>query len=198
MSTVKTSLFSRPASEQASFWIVSALCVFAVFWFALLSPSLSELQELRGALTLSEEAIKQESQVREQLGTLEKASAEEVRVQAEFQSRLASGTEVETLLGSISQAARDSNLSVRSIEQQREIVGDLFAEVPLRITISGGYSQVEEFFTRVSSQPKLVIVTRFDAHEPVVDGERVSLSVDCYISVFRALAVGEARPSRKR
>ena len=198
MSNPTTSLFDRPVSEQAGLWLVSALSVFALVWFVLLSPKLSEQRELRNALELQEDLLKKEPHIREELEALERTLAENLMAEAGMLAAFVTAADVEVVLSSVSQAAHDSSVLVRSVERQKEIEGEIFVDVPLRISIDGSYSQVEEFLRRVSSLSKLLLVTRLTIHNSAVDGARTSLSVDCLISAYRALADGGKPSGLKR
>jgi type IV pilus assembly protein PilO len=198
MSNPTTSLFDRPVSEQAGLWLVSALSVFALVWFVLLSPKLSEQRELRNALELQEDLLKKEPHIREELEALERTLAENLTAEAEMLAAFVTAADVEVVLSSVSQAAHDSSVLVRSVERQKEIEGEIFVDVPLRISIDGSYSQVEEFLRRVSSLSKLLLVTRLTIYNSAVDGARTSLSVDCLISAYRALEDGGKPSGLKR
>jgi type IV pilus assembly protein PilO len=191
-------LFGGAASEQAGVWAVGGLVVFAIMWFVFLSPRLSEQEELRNSLGLQEEASKQEQQVRERLEKLEREGAESLREQGELQEHLAAAASLEVLLGAASQAASDSSVSIRSIERQKEIARDYFIEVPLRMSVSGTYSQLVDFMKRASSLDKLLVVSRLDVHDPVTEEDRVSLSAECYVSAYMPKDASEDRLSRKR
>jgi Tfp pilus assembly protein PilO len=115
-----------------------------------------------------------------------------------MRSRLTKVDDVETLSGQISQLAREADLVVRSVEQQRDSVGDQFAQVLVRVVITGSYKQIEDFFRRVGAQPRLMAVPRFDMREPIIKDEQVSLTAECYIAVLRDLKLEEKTAVAKR
>jgi type IV pilus assembly protein PilO len=147
---------------------------------------------------LQEDLLKKEPHIREELEALERTLAENLTAEAEMLAAFVTAADVEVVLSSVSQAAHDSSVLVRSVERQKEIEGEIFVDVPLRISIDGSYSQVEEFLRRVSSLSKLLLVTRLTIYNSAVDGARTSLSVDCLISAYRALEDGGKPSGLKR
>lgn len=198
MSTSARSLFDRPVSEQAAWWFVSALAIFALVWVLLLSPKLNEQRELQTSLGLYEDPSKKEPLVREELAALERAIFEQGQSEAHMQNLLVTSADAEVVFGSLSAVALETGVSIRSVERQREIVRDFFVELPLRISLEGNYSQLTQFLKRVSSQPKLLVVSRMHIQNRVEDGGGISLATDCQISAYRPLGESEKPPSRKR
>lgn len=198
MSSTAHSLFDRPVSEQAGWWFVSALVIFALMWFLLLSPKLSEQRELKTSLGLNEDPSRKEPLVREELAGLERAIFEQAQSEADMQNLLVTAADAEVVFGSLSAAALESGVSIRSVERQKEIPRDFFVEVPLRISLEGTYSQLTQFLTRVSSHPKLLVVSRLQIQNQAEEGGGISLSTDCQISAYRPLGESEKPSSRKR
>lgn len=192
------SFFDRPFSEQAGLWLVSALSIFALVWFLLLAPKLSEQRELQNSLGLHEDLSKQEPLIREQLATLEREISAQAQSEADMQTQMVTPADAEVVLGSLSDAAQESGVSIRSVERQKEVVRDFFVEVPLRISMDGNYSQLSQFLKRVSSHPKLLVVSRLHIQNPLDSEGVTSLSVDCQISAYRTISQVERPAPRKR
>jgi type IV pilus assembly protein PilO len=64
--------------------------------------------------------------------------------------------EIPSLLASISQSGRNSNLEFVLFQPQAEVVKDFYAAIPVNMSVTGDYHSVGIFFNKVANLPRIV------------------------------------------
>ena len=64
--------------------------------------------------------------------------------------------EIPSLLAGVSQAGKDAGLEFLLFTPKKESKKEFYAEIPVDISVSGGYHQVASFFDKVSNLPRIV------------------------------------------
>lgn len=105
--------------------------------------------------------------------------------------------EIDNLLASVSDKARDAGLDIRLFQPMPEKLKDFYAEVPVQIEVIGSYHQVATFFDEVAHLERIVNVTSFDMVEPKYDEERIVLKTNAVATSFRFLEESE-RPKEEK
>lgn len=109
---------------------------------------------------------KKHSELNLQLGSYRKKAAllEEYRKKKldkedEFYTALAAlpdAKEIPSLLTAVSKSGSDSGLEFLLFKPEPESIKDFYAEIPVSITVLGGYHQIAQFFDRVSLLSRIV------------------------------------------
>ena len=76
--------------------------------------------------------------------------------------QLPRNSDIPTLLEDIARAAQNQGLSVRGIEVMPELAFATYAEVPLRISVWGGYHDIGAFIGEVAAMRRLVTLHDFE------------------------------------
>jgi type IV pilus assembly protein PilO len=90
--------------------------------------------------------------------------------------------EIPALLTSISQSGHDSGLEFLLFEPQNEEMKDFYTEIPVSISVSGGYHNVGLFLSRVASLPRVVNIKNLQM-TPLK--EATSLNTSCTAVTYR-------------
>ena len=75
--------------------------------------------------------------------------------------QLPSDTEVPGLLEDITLTALDNGLKIESVDLESESRREVYVELPITITVEGGYHQFGQFVSGVSSLPRIVTLHDF-------------------------------------
>ena len=78
-------------------------------------------------------------------------------------------TEIPGLLEDITGAALDSGLTVRAIDVKEEYKAGFYAELPVEMSVEGGYHELGAFVSRVAGLPRIVTLHDFDVEPPAPD-----------------------------
>ena len=91
--------------------------------------------------------------------SLKKFEAELAQVNAQFQEALKilpDSREIPTLLTTITQLGKDSNLDFRLFSPQKERQRGFYVEIPVSVSVGGSYHDVATFFDRVGRMDRIV------------------------------------------
>jgi len=75
--------------------------------------------------------------------------------------RLPTDTEVPGLLEDIDDKGEESHLEINSIDLQPEKVGEFHVELPIKISVTGGYHEFGSFVSGIAGMPRIVTLHDF-------------------------------------
>lgn len=150
-----------PLAGKIATWVA----VFAIVLVVLYQVNLSDLHA-----TLEQEVQKEASLRKEFEGkvndaaNLEEYRAQMVEMEASFEAllkQLPQDTEVPGLLDDISSKGLDSGLTFRSIDLKKEVSAEYYVELPIQITVGGGYHDFGTFSSGIAGLPRIVTLDDF-------------------------------------
>ena len=186
---------------------VGALIVAAyVFWFYL--PRSQEVAEMQHTI---QELEAERAQLRKILANRKHIEAESRAVEAAFnqaQAQLPEQKEIPELLRQVSRLGQDSGLEVLLFRQQPEQLHDLYTEVPVQMSVRGGYHDIALFFDQVRRLDRIVNVADVSLQEPRLAGNQMAVDASFSATTYRFLSeeereriaepAAEAQTTRKR
>ena len=150
-----------PLAGKVAAWVLVFVIVLAV----LFQVNLSGLHE-----TLKQEEQK-ETSLREEFerkvndaANLEEYRAQMVEMEASFEAllkQLPQDTEVPGLLDDISSKGLDSGLTFKSIDLKKEVSSEYYVELPIQISVTGGYHDFGTFSSGIAGLPRIVTLDDF-------------------------------------
>ncbi len=105
--------------------------------------------------------------------------------------------EVPSLLTSVSQSGKDSGLTFLLFEPKDEKKQDFYAEIPVKMELSGSYHDVGEFFDKLAGMSRIVNVKEFEiASEDPLSTE---LNIDCTAETYKFIeSSGEDKDNKDK
>jgi len=94
----------------------------------------------------------------------------------------------EDLLQDISTAGKKVGVQIKSIDREREVRRDFYAEVPFKLEIEGSYHDLARFFEMVASLPRIVNVGAMDIKVDRESMTATTLQVTGMATTFRFLS----------
>ena len=174
---------SWPAAVKAIAGVLVAVLIFALGYFLF-------IQDLEAQLTGAQAS---EASLKEQFSTkaFQAANLEPYKKQMEEMEntfgallrQLPSDTEVPGLLEDITRTGLGSGLEFEEIKLLPEAVQQFYIELPIQITVVGGYHDLATFVSGVASLPRIVTLHDFDIKpvDPKVPGKlRMSILAKTY------------------
>ncbi|WP_047301197.1 type 4a pilus biogenesis protein PilO [Pseudomonas fluorescens] len=174
-----SSLGSWPTPLKTLVATLLLLVVLATGYGLYLSPHLRQLQQVRHEETrLKQQFAIKARQVanlelyREQLASLRNSFEQLLR-------QLPSDSEVPGLLEDISRLGLGSGLAFEAIKLQPEVPRPFYVELPIQITVTGGYHDLATFVSGVAGLPRIVTLHDFQLR-PLESGDpaRLRLSIE--------------------
>lgn len=185
------SFMDRPTSHKIGFWVGSILFVTFLFWQYFYSPQLAEQEKLASKIEDLQSKIGHERRLAANLSKFRK-EVEELDVKLKFAlQELPDEREIPDLLANISTLARDAGLEVNLFKPSPEVFREFYAEVPVKVAVSGSFHQVTTFFDEVSRLPRIVNINQVNMVDPKIGEDKISISSECVATTFRYLDEAE-------
>jgi len=147
---------SWPTAAKASvIALLFALVSFGVYWF----DTQDQLEKLEG-LERQESTLKKRVNSRAlRAANLEILKQQLVLMEKDFsklRKQLPNKTEVAALLVDISQTGLSSGLEFELFKPESEIPKEFYAELPIKIRVTGSYHEFGEFVSGIAALPRIV------------------------------------------
>jgi type IV pilus assembly protein PilO len=165
------------------------LILFYVFVFYLpRSTQISEKQET--IRSLEGEKAKLQAFLKNRANTkMEIQDVEEQFNRAKAQ--LPEEKEIPELLRQVSNLGRDSGLDVVLFRQKAEVFQDLYAEVPVEMSVRGSYHQIALFFDKVRGLDRIVNISDTNMKNPQFVGGQMQVDAAFSATTYRFLNEAE-------
>jgi type IV pilus assembly protein PilO len=169
--------------------VLIGLSVWLLFW-----PKYGEIDQLKDRLAKVEaELAKAKKNARELNDWRNKMKQKESQYKTVMRA-LPEKEEIPSLLAGISKAGKDSGLEMVLFQPKKEAVKGFYAEIPVEISVTGGYHQIAVFFDKVANLPRIVNLRRIK----MAPGSQKdsSLGMSCQAVTYKF--VESAAPQRKQ
>ena len=170
--------------------VVSALLVAiaAAYWFLSYQP----LQEQRHELADRAQQLQRElNNARSVANNVPGFEAEVAEMERELElalKQLPNRKQFEDLLQDISTAGKKVGVAIKSIDRDKEVKRDFYAEVPFKLEIEGGYHDLARFFEMVASLPRIVNIGALSIQVESESDAATRLKVEGKATTFRFLS----------
>jgi len=107
--------------------------------------------------------------------------------------------EIPSLLAGVSQAGKDAGLEFLLFTPKVESKKEFYAEIPVDISVSGGYHQVASFFDKVSNLPRIVNIRniRMKPEGNKVTASGLSLTTTCQAVTYQFIEADPKKTNRR-
>lgn len=184
-------LLDLPFKQRVLIYGGSALLIITLYLFLFHFPRSRELSIKQEKITnLENERVKLQVLLKDQ-----KKADEEVREIAALFNRvkaqLPEEKEIPELLRQVSNLGRDSGLEVTLFRQKLENLYDVHADVPVEMSVRGGYHQIALFFDRVRYLDRIVNLSDLSVKNPQdIDGQ-IQVESSFFATTYRFLSEEE-------
>src|SRR4051812_37303983 len=174
------------------FVVVSALLFYLLVWSdqkPILDQKAAEEQDLRGKFKTKHSKAVNLAVYQQQLADIERSFGALLR-------QLPGRTEVPNLLVDISQVGVGAGLEEKLFQPSPEVKKDFYAELPIKIRLTGSYHQMGEFVSGIAALPRIVTL-----HDIVIKPETKEaydvLTLELTAKTFRYLDDAEVAEAEK-
>ncbi len=102
--------------------------------------------------------------------------------------------EIPGLLDDITAAAKGHGLVVRSLDLKPEQAAGFFAELPMEITVEGGFHEIGAFVSRVAGLPRIVTLHDFDLESGLPEAPADRVRMQLTTRIYRRLDEPGGKP----
>ena len=171
--------------------VVLLAVLYGLLFYAPRSKVIEDKQQRIAAL--QSEQAKLQSQLRNWGKTKEEISEVEGRFN-QAKAQLPEEKEIPELLKQVSNLGRESGLEVLLFRQKAEAFRDLYAEVPVEMSVRGGYHQIALFFDKVRHLDRIVNISDTNMKNPQLVGGQAQ--VDATFAATTYLFLNEEERER--
>lgn len=182
-----TLINSKPKVQVWTFVVLSLALIGYLLYQFIHKQSAEELIELESKVEKLNDQILSEQRLARSLPLFRKeVRALETKLKLALQE-LPDRREIPDLLSSISSLAKNAGLEIGLFRPQLESKKEFYADVPVQISVSGGFHQVATFFDEVGKLNRIVNINRISMHDPVRTDLGIKITADCVATTFRYL-----------
>jgi type IV pilus assembly protein PilO len=183
----------RAGAVALCFLLLSGLMFYFLVWSEQ-KPNLdrvaAEEQELRNTFRTKHSKAINLNVYEQQLADIERSFGALLR-------QLPGKTEVPNLLVDISQVGVGAGLEEKLFQPAAELKKDFYAELPIKITLTGSYHQMGEFVSGIAALPRIVTLHEITI-KPVTADAYDQLSLDLTAKTFRYLDDAEVAAAEEQ
>mgnify|MGYP006287039013 FL=1 len=107
--------------------------------------------------------------------------------------------EIPSLLENVSASGRLSGLDFLLFQPNREITRDFYAEIPVKINVSGGYHNLALFFDKVARLSRIVNISDINiVHTKSTKGKQTVLKASCTATTYRFIEEESRKNDKKK
>lgn len=177
-------LGSWPAAVKVISAVLLAVVTLVMGYQFLIKDSQTQLEEQRSLETTLKEQFSSKAF---QAANLEAYRAQLVLMEESFGAmlrQLPGDTEVPGLLEDVTRAGLGSGLEFEEIRLQPEVAQQFYIELPIKISVVGGYHELATFVSGVASLPRIVTLHDFEI-KPVQEGRASKLRMGITAKTYR-------------
>jgi len=189
-----SSLGSWPMPVKAALIAVVCIVVLVLGYFLDTQKQLTELESSR----TKEISLKKDFEAKQakavQLDAYKKQMEEMKQSFGAMLRQLPSKTEVEDLLVDISQTGLSSGIEFQLFKPEAERQIEFYAELPIKIKMTGNYHQFGRFVSGIAALPRIVTLHNIQ----ITGGKEAKLTMDVQAKTYRYLDEAEISAARKK
>jgi type IV pilus assembly protein PilO len=136
--------------------VVFVAAAFLISYFWAWKPNKPELDRVRGEETKLLDTLAQKARKAANLDAYKAQLAEMEQSFGAMLRKLPNKTEVPNLLTDISQQGAGAGLEQRLFQPGQEVVRDFYAELPIKMRLTGSYHAIGAFVSGVAALPRIV------------------------------------------
>jgi type IV pilus assembly protein PilO len=167
--------------------LFSALIVVGYYYLYYMEAS-RQITTLESELTSLRAKIKEQEVI---AGNLQSFQAEVQRLEGQLSvllEQLPNSAEIPSLLKNVSDLAKESGLDILKFAPSGEVKKEFYAEIPVAISVQGGYHSFVQFADKVSHYPRIVNLSNISFSGPKLVGkDLVVATVHCKATTYRFL-----------
>lgn len=167
---------SWPSAVKVIAWILVLVLILGLGYYLSIADLKANLAREEAKEKELKEEFKQKAFKAANLEALREQMKEMEESFGALVSQLPSDTEVPGLLEDITKLGEESGLEIDSITLQSEQAREFYVELPIKISVRGGYHELATFVSGISSLPRIVTLHNFKITEGK-DG-RLSMAID--------------------
>lgn len=184
-------LLNLPPAQRRLIYFGTTALIFVIYFFSFYSPAAARVYEKEQEATELRNTL---AELRSVVVDQDDVQASIREIQGEFnrvQAQLPGQKEIPELLRQVSNLGRDSGLEVLLFRQQPEKFEELYAAVPVEMSVRGGFHQVGLFFDKVGQLDRIVNISDISMKNPKTLNGDLTIDASFSATTYRFLSKEE-------
>ncbi len=191
MSELLERIFSLPRQQKLGI-LAGAIVLLLVFDYLFVYDRLSmQISDLEQNVGIARAERDKKKALVANLPKLRATKAEYEGRLKEAVAQLPDQKEIPDLLTSISNKARESGLDILLFRPKAENAQDFYAEIPVDVTVRGGFHNLVAFFDEVGRLNRLVNINNIDMKNAKPNDDQAIVDTTALVTTFRFLTEAE-------
>ncbi len=179
MSAIEDKLKKLTPKQQTLLLLIIPVVMVSLFVYLVYMPESKIISELKAEIQKNQSGISKSQLMESKLPELK---AENVTLQQELKlatDKLPSPTEGAGAPDSIKKTAKDSGLTVKSVQAGASVTGPdgLYIVTPVNVQVEGGYHDLGKFMEKLDNMTRMLAVSELDISSGKVSGIRMDLPI---------------------
>ncbi len=202
----KVSLPTIPFEKLAALTLVQRIIIFVGtllllgggFFYFFYLPKAGRISELNKSY---DELMAKVQTAKRVAATFAKVSKQHQQAQTDLRlvlRLLPDKREIPGLLENISKSGRYSGLEFLLFQPSKEVLKDFYAEIPVRIEVTGGYHNLAMFFDKVAKLSRIVNLTNLSVKQGSAKKGQGTLRASCVATTYRFVGSTESTGKKKK
>jgi type IV pilus assembly protein PilO len=181
-----------PAAARAGILVLLGAMIAAGYFYLVYQDKSAELKGLHAQELELQRKLSEVRSVAANIGAFE-AEIDDLEIKLKTALRqLPNKKELEVLLTDISNLGKTAGVEIKSFKRSQEVVHDFYAEVPIKIALSGEFHDIAQFFDLMSRLPRIVNMGALAIKVVSENEEATVLSVTGTATTFRFVGKSSA------
>lgn len=174
----------------------AVIAIIALFVMVFYMPKIEQMERLGKDIRQNEDKLAQTKRNARDFNKFKQKMEEAKARFYEISQALPNSDEIPSLLTGISQAGKKAGLTFILFEPQSEVKKDFYAELPVKMELSGSYHDLGMFFDRLAGLSRIVNVTQFSiGGSNTPDGK---LTIGCTAVTYKFIANPELTGKKEK
>ncbi len=176
-------------STQAKLGLLVAvfLVLCGGYWLWFWKPKVERLNRLKVQIQREEKLLNEYKLIADELPEFEKQYALLTRQFEIASQKLPTQSEIPALIDSIYGAVNEAGLRSNAFTPKGEVVKEIYAEIPIEMSVYGSYVTIAKFFDRVSRLSRIVNIRDLDFKRPRGAADSTVLEASFTAVTFRMI-----------
>lgn len=187
MAKILDKLNKTPIWQKILIVLILALAIVAGFHFTTWSKLDNEIANLNSEFEGLERRYREQKAVAEDLATFKqniRKLEEDLRVAL---TQLPRDKEIPSLLRDVYSLGKKSGIDFKTFSPSNEVPRKMYAEVPIKLSLSGSFHEIAVFFDRVGKLSRIVNISDIDLSPMQAKDGLTNLNVNCTATTFTFL-----------
>ncbi len=173
-----------PPQKMTLIFVLMTALLGYFYYFFLFQPAYQSQKSMETKLAELETKIRNKTMV---VNEVERNKRQMLALNESLQTaltRLPDHKEIPGLLSSVSEAGRSSGLDFVLFEPVQPVHKEFYAEIPVKIAISGGFHDTAIFFEKLARLPRIVNIDNISMGSAKEMDDFVTLTTSCMIKTY--------------